>query len=118
MDFSHRTTAYLESLQSKLIKSGYEIEHIDFNKEIFCINKVEHWKKRNGKIAKVYHHFRKYYQLPKEMIKYRQITKTGYSNSWVWADDPEYKYQVNQKYITKEDREELLTIYKSLTPIH
>lgn len=114
MIFSFRTTEYLQSLGSVLIKSGYEITGFNWPKNMACINKVEHWKKRNGKTAKVFHHFQKWVQIPDEMIKWRKVTKKGFSTSWVWADDPEYTYQVNEKFITRGDARKLIEMYHQL----
>lgn len=114
MVFSHRTTDYLQSLQSVLIKSGYEIVGFDWPKELVCINKVDHYKKRNGKIARVFHHFSTWRKIPTEMIKWHQVTKKGYSRSWIWHDDPEYNYQVNERYITRGDAKKIIEIYKTL----
>lgn len=114
MDFNFRTMEYLKSLNSVLIQSGYEITSFNWPKELVCINKVDHYKKRNGKVVKVFHHFRTWYHIPKEMIKWHSVTKKGYNFSWVWADDPEYTYQVNEKYISRGDARFILENYKTL----
>lgn len=114
MDFNYRTTAYLESLQSVMIKTGYEIVGFDWPKNLVCINKVDHWKKRNGKVVKVFHHFRQWYVIPEAMIKWHKVTKKGFNHHWVWADDPEYTYTVDEKYISRGDARTLLETYKSL----
>lgn len=101
MDFNYRTMEYLKGLDSKLIESEYKITSIDWKKEVVCINKVDTYKKRNKKLVKVFHHFRQWVQIPKEMIKWHTVSKKGYNFHWVWADDPEYTYQAQEKYITK-----------------
>jgi hypothetical protein len=117
MQFSYRTRQYLESLQSVLLKTGFEVVDVDYYSETFCVNKVDYWKKRNGKIVKVFHHFTKWYKLPPEMIKWRKVTKNGISTSWVWQDDPYYTYTVNQKYITRGDARKLMDMLKHLPEV-
>lgn len=105
---------YLKSLDSVLIESNYEIVDIDWKSEILCINKVDKYRKRNGKVVKVFHHFRKWVQIPKEMIKWHTVTNKGYNFHWVWADDPEYSYQKQEKYITKGDAKKIIEMRNSL----
>jgi hypothetical protein len=101
MQFGYKTTAYLESLQSVFVKSVYEITGFNWRLGHVCINKVDYWKKRNGKVVKVFHKFSTWYKIPEQLIKYREVEKTGISTSWIWADDPYYTRTVKEKFITR-----------------
>jgi len=111
MEFNFRTTAYLKEMEAVLVESTYKVTNIDFHNLKAFVNKVDTFKKRNGKFCKVEHHFGKWITFPKEFVRYGKHTITGTTNDWSVGDREEYTYDKTVKYLTKESKEEIVKLY-------
>jgi len=93
MQFNRKTLAHLKSLDSVLITSEWKIVQSNSKQRTATVNKVDTYKKRNGKLCKVYHHFQKYVKdIPLEY--YAQVKHTGHgtSNEWLVSERDDYTY--------------------------
>jgi hypothetical protein len=111
MVFNYRTQKHLKDNDAVLIKSGLQICSIDFYNLRAFVNKVDLYKKRNGKKCRVEHHFGKWIPFSKDLIKYREHTKTDETNDICVGDRESYNYKVKSKYLPKESEQEIINKY-------
>lgn len=81
MIFNYRTQRYLKEMQAELVKSEYRITSIDFSNLKAFVNLIDTYKKRNGKLCKVEHHFGRWISFDKADIKFGQGHHTSYDSS-------------------------------------
>lgn len=113
MKFNHRTLQYLKEMEAVLIESKYKVIDVNFYNLTAFVNKVDIYKKRNGKICTVEHHFGKWVSFPKEFIRYGKHKIKETTNDWSVADREDYINEKTIKYLTKQSKEEIIKIYKS-----
>ena len=113
MKFNYKTTQHLKEMEAVLISSEYKVCEIDFHSLKAYVNKVDTFKKRNGKLCKVEHHYGKWVSFPKEFVRYGKHTMKATTNDWCVSDREDYTYQKTVKYLTKESKEEIVKMYKS-----
>ncbi len=111
MIFNYRTQNHLKENEAVLIRSEYKICQIDWCNLKAFVNKVDLYKKRNGKTCTVEHHFGKWIPFSKDLIRYGKQTKKAETTDWCIGDREEYTYEVKTKYLPKESQNEIVKMY-------
>ena len=111
MVFNYSTKRYLQEMKAVLVSSQYKVVTIDYYNLKAYVNKVDVYKKRNGKLCKVQHHFGRWVQFPKEMIGYAKSTRTGVTDDWCVGDREEYTYEQTTRYLTAESKKQIVELY-------
>lgn len=112
MDYSINSLRHLEQCKAVLVESKYKVIAIEYDICEALVNKVDTYRKKNGKRAILTHRFGQWIKFPKEMIKWGKAEKTGTTNDWCVGDREDYTYTVNKRYITKEDKDKIVNMYK------
>ena len=112
MLFNFRTTAYLKETQAVLVESNYVVTDIDFQNLKAHVNKIDTYKKRNGKLCKVEHHFGRWVAFPKELVSYGKRIVNGTSNDWSVGDRVDYSFETTMKYLSKDAKQEIIKLYR------
>ncbi len=113
MEFNYRTQNYLKENEAVLIRSEYKICQIDFYNLKAFVNKVDLYKKRNGKTCTVEHHFGKWIPFTKDLIRYGKSIKKGETNDICVGDRESYTYEIKTKYLPKEAQEQICKLYRA-----
>ena len=114
MKFNHKTLQYLKEMEAVLIESKYKVVNVDFHNLTAFVNKVDTYRKRNGKLCKVEHHFGKWISFPKEFVRYGKRYEQRETNDWCVSDRETYTAEFTMKYLTKESKEQIVKMYKSV----
>ena len=115
MKFGYRALQYIKDTGAVLTKSNYEVVGIDFCNLKACVNKIDHYKKRNGKSLRVEHYFEKWIPFTKDMISYGQRKHTDYVNSIYASESQEqYTYTTTEKYLNRENKQKIINEYSNV----
>jgi hypothetical protein len=109
MQFNYRTKQYLIEVGATLIDSKYKIFDINFSLMKAFVNKQDTYKKRNGKLCHVEHHFGRWIPFKKEDVGYGQKNYKGYKSTLYGLE--EVKGQRTEKYLKKESKERIIAEY-------
>jgi hypothetical protein len=109
MLFNQRSVQYLKDMQAKLIKSEYKITSIDFERLLACVNKIDTYQKRNGKICTLEHRFYTWMPFSKDDVKYGQKNHTSFDSSVHGLEEIHGKHSV--RYLTKETKARIVQEY-------
>lgn len=110
MQFNYRTKIHLEEMQAIKIDSKYKVFDIDFDNLKAFVNQQDTYKKRNGKICHVEHHFGKWMSFKKEDISYGMRNYTAYDSSVHGLEV--IKGQKSCKYLKPEIKQRLVEEYE------
>jgi hypothetical protein len=110
MEYNYRTKQHLKEMEAVLIESKYKVFDIDFDKMMAFVNKQDTYRKRNGKICHVEHHFGKWVPFTKEDISYGMRNYTTYDSSVHGLE--EIKGRKVRKYLKPEIKQRLIKEYK------
>jgi len=111
MQFNYKTKEYLKQNEAVLIKSEYKICQINFHNLTAFVNKVDTYRKRNGKICKVEHHYGKWIPFTKDLIRYGKSIKKGETNDIFVGDREPITYEVKNKFLPKESQQQIINLY-------
>ncbi len=114
MRFNQATLSYLSEVGAVLQKSEYKVTDVNFGELKAYVNKVDTYKKRNGKICKVEHHFGKWVSFPKEYVSYGQRKYTGETNDWCVGDRETISGTTTCKYLNAAAKEHIVKLYHKL----
>lgn len=112
MRFSYRTKAYLKEMDAVLIGSKYKVFDINYSTMKAFVNKQDTYRKRNGKVCHVEHHFGKWVSFSPDLVKHKKIKTISYDSSIHGLE--EITGQKTVKYLDKQARELIISNYKSI----
>lgn len=116
MRFNQATLSYLSEVGAVLQKSEYKVTDVNFGELKAYVNKVDTYKKRNGKICKVEHQFGKWVSFPKEYVSYGQRKYTCETSDWSVADREVVTGTKTAKYLNNAAKEQIVKLYLATPP--
>ncbi len=109
MIFNHRTTAYLKEVEAVKIGSKCKVFDVNFYTNKAFVNKQDTYRKRNGKICHVEHHFGKWIPFLKSDVSYGTKKFTRIDSSIYGLEEVQCEKQ--RKYLSKEVKRRLIKEY-------
>lgn len=113
MRFNSRTMRYLKDNEAVLIDSVYKVCDVDYPGLQAWVNKIDTYRKRNGKQCKVEHRFGRWVEFPKDMIEKRPQKHTAFIDDFHVSERGEETYTVMVNCLSKESRAKIVQLYHS-----
>ena len=110
MKFNYRTKAYLQEMEAVKIDSKYKVFQINFSTMKAFVNQQDTYRKRNGKICHVEHHFGKWMPFTKADVSHGIRKYTKIDSSIYGLEEVNCEKQC--KYLTKEVKQRLIKEYE------
>lgn len=101
----------LKGMGATLISSEYKVIGFDWKNNKACVNKVDTYRKRNGKKCYVHHHFSMWIAIPDELIDVTEKEVTVESNDWYVSHRETITRTVKVKNVSDENQKVLVGLY-------
>ncbi len=111
MEFSFKTKERLRILEASFVSSEYKVTGYDFKNSMAFINKVDTYKKPNGKKLYVHHKFGEWVNIPNNYIITYEKEIEYETNDWFVSHRETATKVIKYSYVPEEYHSDLIKAY-------